>query len=52
MSAAGLAGVGRRKLVSTTVKGGGRQTPDLVDRIHGDQARPPDKESPRTSECR
>jgi putative transposase len=32
MSAAGLAGVSRRKFVHTTVKGGGRQAPDLVDR--------------------
>ena len=32
MSAAGLAGVSRRKFVHTTVKGRGRQAPDLVDR--------------------
>jgi putative transposase len=32
MSASGLAGVSRRKFVHTTVKGGGRQAPDLVDR--------------------
>jgi transposase InsO family protein len=32
MSAAGLAGVTRRKFVHTTVKGTGRQAPDLVDR--------------------
>ena len=32
MSATGLAGVSRRKFVTTTVKGGGRQAPDLVDR--------------------
>ena len=32
MSAAGLAGVSRRKFVHTTVKGSGRQAPDLVDR--------------------
>jgi len=32
MSAAGLAGVTRRKFVPTTVKGSGRQAPDLVDR--------------------
>jgi putative transposase len=32
MSAAGLAGVSRRKFVTTTVKGRGRQAPDLVDR--------------------
>ena len=32
MSAAGLAGVSRRKFVTTTVKGSGRQAPDLVDR--------------------
>jgi HTH-like domain len=32
MSAAGLVGVSRRKFVPTTVKGSGRQAPDLVDR--------------------
>jgi putative transposase len=32
MSMAGLAGVSRRKFVHTTVKGSGRQAPDLVDR--------------------
>jgi putative transposase len=32
MSAAGLAGVSRRRFVHTTVKGSGRQAPDLVDR--------------------
>jgi putative transposase len=32
MSATGLAGVSRRKFVTTTVKGGGRQAPDLVGR--------------------
>jgi putative transposase len=32
MSAAGLAGVSRRKFVTTTVKDGGRQAPDLVNR--------------------
>src|SRR5215471_12845167 len=32
MSAAGLAGVSRRKFVTTTVKGEGRQAPDLVNR--------------------
>jgi putative transposase len=32
MSAAGLAGVSRRKFVRTTVKGSDRQAPDLVDR--------------------
>jgi putative transposase len=32
MSVAGLAGVSRRKFVHTTVKGSGRQAPDLVDR--------------------
>jgi putative transposase len=32
MSQAGLAGASRRKFVTTTVKGGGRQAPDLVDR--------------------
>jgi putative transposase len=32
MATAGLVGVSRRKLVTTTVKGGGRQAPDLVDR--------------------
>jgi putative transposase len=32
MSATGLAGVSRRKFVTTTVKGSGRQAPDLVDR--------------------
>jgi putative transposase len=32
MSAAGLAGVSRRKFVRTTVKGSGRQAPDLVGR--------------------
>ena len=32
MSEAGLAGVSRRKLVTTTVRGDGRQAPDLVDR--------------------
>jgi len=32
MSAAGLAGVSRRKFVTTTVKGSDRQAPDLVDR--------------------
>ena len=32
MSKAGLAGVSRRKFVTTTVKGDGRQAPDLVER--------------------
>lgn len=32
MRAAGLAGVSRRKFVTTTVRDGGRQAPDLVDR--------------------
>jgi putative transposase len=32
MSQAGLAGVSRRKFVVTTVKGDGRQAPDLVER--------------------
>ena len=32
MAAAGLAGVSRRKFITTTVKGSGRQAPDLVDR--------------------
>ena len=32
MSQAGLAGVSRRKFVTTTVKGAGRQAPDLVER--------------------
>jgi putative transposase len=32
MSAAGLAGVSRRKFTTTTVKGSDRQAPDLVDR--------------------
>src|SRR5271166_5296575 len=32
MSQAGLAGVSRRKFVTTTVKGDGRQAPDLVER--------------------
>jgi putative transposase len=32
MRAAGLAGVSRRRFVTTTVKGSGRQAPDLVDR--------------------
>ncbi len=32
MRAAALAGVSRRRFVTTTVKGGGRQAPDLVDR--------------------
>jgi putative transposase len=32
MSATGLTGVSRRKFVTTTVKGSGRQAPDLVDR--------------------
>ena len=32
MSQAGLAGVRRRKFVVTTVKGGNRQAPDLVER--------------------
>ena len=32
MSVAGLAGVSRRKFAHTTVQGGGRQAPDLVDR--------------------
>ena len=32
MLAAGLAGVSRRKFVPTTIKGSGRQAPDLVDR--------------------
>jgi putative transposase len=32
MAAAGLAGVSRRKFVTTTVRGSGRQAPDLVDR--------------------
>jgi putative transposase len=32
MSAAGLAGVSRRKFVTTTLKGDGRQAPDLVNR--------------------
>jgi putative transposase len=32
MRAAALAGISRRRFVMTTVKGGGRQAPDLVDR--------------------
>ncbi len=32
MAAAGMAGVSRRKFVTTTVKGGGCQAPDLVER--------------------
>jgi putative transposase len=32
MAAAGLAGVSRRRFVTTTVRGGGRQAPDLVER--------------------
>ena len=32
MAAAGLAGVSRRKFITTTVKGCGRQAPDLVER--------------------
>jgi putative transposase len=32
MSAAGIAGVSRRKFVTTTVKGSARQAPDLVER--------------------
>jgi transposase InsO family protein len=32
MSQAGLAGVSRRRFVTTTVKGDGRQAPDLVER--------------------
>jgi putative transposase len=32
MSVAGLVGVSRRRFVRTTVRGGGRQAPDLVDR--------------------
>ena len=32
MTQAGLAGVSRRRFVTTTVKGGGRQAPDLVER--------------------
>jgi hypothetical protein len=32
MKAAGLAGVSRRRFVTTTVRGGGRQAPDLVQR--------------------
>ena len=32
MTQAGLAGVSRRKFVTTTVKDGGRQAPDLVER--------------------
>ncbi len=32
MSQAGLAGVSRRKFVTTTLKGDGRQAPDLVER--------------------
>ena len=32
MAASGLAGVSRRKFVTTTVKDGGRQAPDLVER--------------------
>jgi transposase InsO family protein len=32
MSRAGIAGVSRRKFVVTTVKGDGRQAPDLVER--------------------
>jgi len=32
MSQAGLAGVSRRKFVTTTIKGDGRQAPDLVER--------------------
>ena len=32
MSQAGLAGVSRRKFITTTVKGDGRQAPDLVER--------------------
>jgi putative transposase len=32
MSRAGLVGVSRRKFITTTVKGGNRQAPDLVER--------------------
>lgn len=32
MSRSGLAGASRRKFVTTTVKDGGRQAPDLVER--------------------
>ncbi len=32
MAAAGIVGVSRRKFVKTTIKGGGRPAPDLVDR--------------------
>jgi putative transposase len=32
MAAAGLLGVSRRRFVTTTIRGGGRQAPDLVDR--------------------
>ena len=32
MTQAGLAGVSRRRLVTTTIKGDGRQAPDLVER--------------------
>ena len=32
MSQAGLAGVSRRRFVTTTVRDGGRQAPDLVER--------------------
>ena len=32
MTQAGLAGVSRRRFVTTTVKDGGRQAPDLVER--------------------
>jgi transposase InsO family protein len=38
MSQAGLAGVSRRKFIVTTVKGDGRQAPDLVERDFTAQA--------------
>jgi hypothetical protein len=39
MSRAGLAGVSRRKFVVTTVKDGGPQAPDLVERnLYGGSA--------------
>jgi transposase InsO family protein len=39
MSQAGLAGVSRRRFVTTTVKGGSRQAPDLVERNFAAPAR-------------
>jgi transposase InsO family protein len=51
MTQAGLAGVSRRRFVTTTVKGNGRQAPDLVERNFAAEApdrlwRPPSTPGP------